>query len=1332
LFTTTTPAITANTTFYAVFAELSSGGSGSITLTSDDFSTGNYATSDQTFTKGGYGFKYQQFKANDNGTPSKWCANQVIQARCTTGTKALHNTTSMPITSIVIYKASPTGASSTWAVYEGTTENPSTNSITPVAGSASSITPNKYENKTCSGTVSDLTETPYTYTFSSNKTHFAIAPTNGALYITKIVINYSYVSYSNYAVSCGTCLAAPNPITVNAKSTSATLSWSAVSGATGYTVTCKQGGTPIAPENITIDGTTATITGLTSTTTYDYTVQSTTTDPSYDCFPTRKGSFTTSSCEDVPVISSATATASSITVIWDCENATATLHVYSDEACTSEVDSKTVTAKTATIDDLERKTKYYYKVITAGGCPSLVNEITTEEININITEWSTTSITFDFNDDIDATLFLEGRQTEQKVQTHYAKGLFFSKYFEAGGNNKMIAIYNGTKEKIDLTGYFIQNCSETGRMMLNQFGRKEVGWIYPQEEIIFGRYDEDDDKSAKDCADEVEGHGDWYTVTEGDATSYVGFHNTLTYGGRTSIALYKVNSPGDTAMIDIIGSYYGDAGLSAQKRLTKINGKSTTPKCAPTSGSQLYIDGVCWSDESCYWTMNGDNVHTAKVETDYPISTNRCLLVRKNTVESGANAVATNKVESDTIGSSDCDRMPHTFKTLSSEWSGYRIGAGASVGQDLIDSTCVGFAEAGKFDYNTYYVQYDTLLTETELGPLKNEDGEYVITGLRLDTLFCGDLRIDIKDKSTSEVHSSTFKVPLMVTENITTNNSVFTSGGRTAKSCETCDLVIMSTGTLTKATDGSSGDVPKVRNVKVYPGGKLVVPDETNYTVNSLALRRQEDVISMADIQGGLTVSRTNGVFLDLRIDPTNWHYVSLPYDCNVNDITFSDGSPAVLGTDYLIAWYDGAYRAEHKDGGWTDVASGTTLKKGLGYIVSLPGSGTHKKELRFPMANGVIADEKTNKSVGSVYGYGGNLDDETLTPNHKGWNLIGNPYMMYYATDLTEPLAVGHLDKDGLTYSRSGSLRYLVTPNVDAGGAFGWSGYSQVPIDTHMKPFTAYFVQIGGANPASPQSISFNSSSAGKNSIVRRRMPAVEAEDNHPVWYGIELVASDAQRDNTTLLISNDFTNEYDMMDDLVKMRGRYYKYSSVTTAPVLASRNAKEELAFNALPDSSAAVTGVPLNYYAAKAGTYTIRTDSRYDLEEVKSAILYDKVTNTRTDLLENDYTFETVKGDNTDRFTLFVRVERKKAPEVATGCDNLLDGQLSLIAIDRTLVLSGLMEDADIYVYDMSGKLVRGERAAGNGVWRASVPAQGVYFVRVNSAAGQQTLRTIVK
>jgi hypothetical protein len=390
-------------------------------------------------------------------------------------------------------------------------------------------------------------------------------------------------------------------------------------------------------------------------------------------------------------------------------------------------------------------------------------------------------------------------------------------------------------------------------------------------------------------------------------------------------------------------------------------------------------------------------------------------------------------------------------------------------------------------------------------------------------------------------------------------------------------------------------------------------------------------------------------------------------------------------------------------------------------------------KRELRFPMSNGVIDDEQAEtKTVGKVYAYGGDKTDAQLTPNHKGWNLIGNPYLMYYATDITTPLGFDELVPDGNTYKRNETgLRYLVEPINNGAG-----GYKQIPISTHMPPFTSYFVQIGtaanktgGDDPTTGHDVIYNKSSACRSNVIARRMYAEVKDDSHPVWYGIEIVAPNGEKDQTALLISNDFTDSYDMMDDLIKMRGsKYTRYNR----PVLASRNAKEELAFNALPDNSAAVVGVPLNYYAAQAGTYRIQTDGKYGLEEVKSAMLYDVTTNQYYDLLASNYEFTTAKGDNTNRFKLFVRVERK-APEIATDNDNLLaDGELSLVTIGHTLVLSGITREADVYVYDMSGKLMSSSHTAGNSVWRATVPSQGVYFVRVNSAAGQQTLRTIVK
>ncbi|MBR2167152.1 MAG: T9SS type A sorting domain-containing protein, partial [Paludibacteraceae bacterium] len=610
----------------------------------------------------------------------------------------------------------------------------------------------------------------------------------------------------------------------------------------------------------------------------------------------------------------------------------------------------------------------------------------------------------------------------------------------------------------------------------------------------------------------------------------------------------------------------------------------------------------------------------------------------------------------------------------------------------------------------------------------------------------CLNLKFQLTDKDdVSHVYTEQeVQVPILVKDEHTTVDQIFnsivkTDGGdplydESIQRCQTCDVVVLGGGLLTKATDGTTHDAPEIGNLKVYPGGKVVVPEGTTYTVNSLALRRQEDALSLAQVEGTLAIKQPNSTFLDIRIDPSNWHYFTLPYDVNVSDITFVDGTPAAIGTDFRIGTYDGEHRAATQSASWVYLNSEDVLKAGLGYIIGLPGSGKVQRELRFPMANEVITAEKTDKVIAGFHAWGGDKSDEELRPNHKGWNLIGAPYLTYYETELTTPLPTGKLVEDtsedpwqGHYVRNDDGLRYIVVPQDN-----GWSEYKQVAIaNYHMAPFTSYFVQIGGSDPAADQTISYTASQAGKLSIVRRAVQE-EVEDNHEVWFGVELVNADGLKDETALLISDKFTDDYDIMDDLVKMRGQYYQYAQITTKPVLASRNLKGEMAFNALPDSTAAA-GVPLNFFAAKDGDYRFTISGNYPLGEVKSAYLYDNDNATQKwhNLMESDYTFTTKRGDNTTRFMLAVTVERKQ-PEITTALDNM-SSKLTLTTINRTLVLSGLTSESDIYVYDVSGKLLSTGQynASASGVFRTTVENAGVYFVRVCSKDGQQTLQTIV-
>ena len=1108
------------------------------------------------------------------------------------------------------------------------------------------------------------------------------------------------------------CLDAPKP-TVVAKSSKAILTWAPVADAVSYTVTCSGGavGTITGDETLTCE-----ITGLSSNTEYTFTIKSNA--ASDDCSLTYNGSFTTTTCDDIPVLGEPVVHTTSATISWTCEAGTATVKVYSDALCTAQVGTD-YTSKTSPfeISNLTSNTTYYYKVFAGGvaGCVSSLGYFTTEELHMDVAEWQANAVVVSYNGDADVTIYTSNEVSHGNKNANVAKDLFISKYFEAQSNVKMIGLFNGTKDTIDLSNYEIKiaqhgtsgystSLAWSSIADINKGRTAAQKKLPPMKEIIFysKQTNNDKDDNIIKCAQENPSESGW------DHYVYLGAR--MNFNGDDPVGLFK-----EGTLIDIVGAGTQSGGycLSTGEGFVSSN----------TDNVNGFMDSP-----GGWYTETGIDYDNQSAGATYALSTNRCLLIRLNTVQSGDSALKYNKTAFGTLGGAH------------NEWMGKQIPTplddSDKPNKDDVSSSCGAFEALGKYNYSDYYTAFENE-THNSFEDLKSNpfDGTYTIPIPRLDTMACTQIRIELKkgDPETLVLRKD-MQVPIMVQSGTKqTTDEIFHNYGKDAEVCRTCDVVVFKNATLEKATDGTTGDVPEIRNLKLYEGATLSVPSGSNYSIQSLALRRKGEEISKADIKGNLNIGKTNGVSLDLYIDPTNWHFVCLPYDCNVADITFADGTPAVHRTDYFIKWYDGAYRAEHKTGGW-ETYTGEVLKKGIGYRIGLAGDGIIKEELRFPMANGVIADEKTNKTIGDVYAYGGDKTDTELTPNHKGWNLIGNPYMMFYATDITNPLAMGALEPDGETYKRSGNLRYLVEPINN-----GREGYHQIDIATHMPPFTAYFVQVGGVNnatggdnPTTPQTVTFNQSSSGKNNIVaRRNAPAEETNElMYPVWYGVEMIAPNTEAAKTALLISDEYTDNYDIMNDLVMQYGtKYTQYQH----PLLSSTNNSGEMAYNALPDSSAAVIGVPLNYYAYQAGTYTIATDSRFDLEEVKSAMLWDATTGQYYDLLTDNYTFTTAKGKNTSRFRLFVSVERKKTPSIATGVDNLLtDGKLSLVAIDRTLVLSGLTQNADIYVYDMSGKLIKGERYAGEGVWRANVPAQGVYFVRVNSQSGQQTLRTIVK
>lgn len=1080
-------------------------------------------------------------------------------------------------------------------------------------------------------------------------------------------------TYADYSTVCGTCLPAPTAPTVTPKSNRATITWPAVPDATGYTVTCTGGA-------VSVVGTTATITDLTAETSYNFTIRSQGSDP-YTCFPAYNGSFTTTSCEDSPVLGTVAVTPTTAAISWTCEAATATVRVYEDAECNTQVGGDyTLCTSPFTVTPLTSNTTYYFKVWAGGTCPSPVGSFTTEEIKLDIAEWQTDAVVVSFNGDADLTLTTFTEETHGDPHANVADDIFFSKYFEAAASVKLLAIFNGTMNSVDLSNYEL-GLAQSGTSGTTSFAYKKFSefvkssgggltadelQLKSNEELIIITYTSaETDQAIIKCAQDDEENSKF--------SSYIRVSTpNLQFNGDDVICLK--NPDGD--LIDLIG-----AG-------TKEGGSNRSGASFETTSSSGSYHGFMDNPGGWYTThgykANADNTETA----DYALSSNRCLLIRRKHVKSGYNAVLHNQTDFLTLG--DYTYMGDDYE---GEWKGVQIPGSTTEGSKPgLSNSCDGFAVVGGYNYNDYYVDFEEVGSATTFDDLRSDpfDGTYEIPVSGLSDKACTLVRIELKDGSDNLVIRKDVKVPIMISGNKNTTDDIFHSNYKDADICRSCDVVVLDGGILTKEADGTTGDINEVRDLKIYQGGKLIIPSGTNYTVNTLAFRRQEDEVSSADIRGGLTIKKTDGVYLDIRIDPTNWHFFSLPYDCKVSDITFSTGDPATIGTDFYIQWYDGAYRAAHRTGGWTDVPADATLKKGLGYVVALPGFDIIKKELRFPMAKEVITDESTNKTVTGLYGYG--ADDANLRPNHKGWNLLGNPYFMEYSSDIENPLRTGLLIEDHSTdpwdgqWTEDGSAtRYIVVPINH-----GWGDdYLQVTIEDYpMKPFTSYFVQIGAESPLTPsdeQSILFDYKQTGRTLAAPKRTKENDV-DTKPIWFCLTLNSPNGEEDKTTLLISDKFTDGYDMMDDLVKMRNPYYQNSAISTAPVLASRNNEGEMVFNALSDSSA-VNGVDLNYFAASDGEYTFAMSNKYRRDKIQSALLFDALTGQYHNLLEGNYSFNTAKGDNNTRFKLFVRVDRKKTPTGLIDPSAGADGQTprKLLINGHVYILRGGV------IYDMTGK-----------------------------------------
>lgn len=1064
---------------------------------------------------------------------------------------------------------------------------------------------------------------------------------------------------------------APN-ISVHALiSTSVTFVWEAIAGVTDYEYSLDGEKTWQACGDIETPGTEVkwTLANLISETKYTVYIRAKVADDKINCSASDSETFTTPTCDDVPVDLWVSPTANAATIMWNAKAPTATVKIYADEQGTNLVKETPNATTPCKIIGLEQNTDYYYQVLAGGSCASAIAHFKTESNEVSIVEWKKDAVIVDLNTEVtdadEVSILVEGQKTHG-TNNNVADDLFFSKYYEATGNVKLVAIYNGTKDTLPLTNVQIKigEGNKWGApIIMSEYGKYKSAHIAPDEEIILWRKGNTSvDKEISDC---VAGKMDIKIMNE---------ESKIIFGGPASVGLFRADT-----LIDMIGA-----------------GTKNLPKEGTTKPS--------WGDAKG-WSGKGYDIENPSTEIE--LNTNRCLLVRGNKVKSGRNAVLNNTT---------------TFATFTKdEWLGRQVTKGDDNG---VTESCNGFAYVADFNYNDYYTTYDSI-ANLEIKGNRNEDGTYTIPIPKLDTMACTNLRLQLKKKGTIQATREE-KVPIIVNQNTNTVDPAFFGEKLTDEVCATCDVVVRDNAQLLHTAGGKQ----KFRDMYVYTGSSLNIPENQTMSLDKVRMFATNDSVSYAvinnsnDAAAAISVKEVSHV---KRIDGRYWYPFSLPYDCNIADIDQLNGQPlGVYGTDWGIKYYDGYKR--QKDGNstthygevsnyWTMMPEDGQLKAYTGYIIGLFVPAADEplmKSVNFPPATESAYTENADAKTTHITNWSVNL---SAKPRHHGWNFVGSPYIsLFGSNNLGEGLNSTHVQMgwtDALGNQRDKDHIYVSTPDGGNSNTYTQALASGVTI----RPFSAYFVQA--IDPTNGQSNTLDLIYSKTQRTLPTLAPARTAKTDALILTELD-ITNGALGDNTGVLVSNVYSAEYEIGDDLTKMY-------AVAQKPQLYTIDAhNDKMAYQALPDVLA--HAIPLGIYVPQAGDYTLSLNRYVSRLEAAEAVYLLHNGAVVANLLLSDYTVSASAKGTISGYSLDIR----RAPEVVTDIVPAAGDAPYIIARDGVLAIANLPADAIVQVYDVLGhQLLRADTPA-TATLQVPVPQTGVYTVVITTANGQQVLKTLLR
>ena len=460
--------------------------------------------------------------------------------------------------------------------------------------------------------------------------------------------------------------------------------------------------------------------------------------------------------------------------------------------------------------------------------------------------------------------------------------------------------------------------------------------------------------------------------------------------------------------------------------------------------------------------------------------------------------------------------------------------------------------------------------------------------------------------------------------------------------------------------------------------------------------------------------------------VNSNYWYMTSFPFDVDVATGIKYNGINLTYQNHYWIQYYDPEKRADRGINdeenwityGYNGVPEVTTLMKGTAYriavlLTKLPGITTLPTDTIGAYAGRFNVDffAKSPADIEYLFEPQAKGCDLTfarsfgkfLTTNSEGWNAIGG----LNSTNFLISASPGNTTMQYNDPSVNKTIYYRVFDDPY------WNELDPTAETGTLRPYGVIFLKtdsetelsrLAGGGFIFLDGITLNSSSpifrsSNDASINVLRLELTDAENS-------------SNLSRIYFKFNDGFNRLYYSTEDGIRLEtGNEDRPEDRPNRPIVWSlaKNEKESdivLFSNCLPLGD---NEIPLGAYVPAAGEYIISLKDISN-EAIKKVVLWDKETDSKVDLLKQNYTFNANNTFNrNDRFVVFFS-------DVITAIDPFLqEASIYAYADNNILTVRNLLQGDKVQVLDLTGLTIASGVASGD-VFSVSLNKKGVYIV----------------